>query len=343
MDVIAFVKKYQQYFKIGLLVIVLSLIAKFISSIDFDQLKRYIYDMPGMLLGVIGVSFLAYLCASWAWQLCLGEERHKTSIREIFMIRNVGEMLSLFNPTSIVAGESLKAIYLNKKGIDKKKGISSILLSRVLIILSAIFLIIISTVYLMFGIVGDQNSNIFVLIIGAVLILLGYLLARFLLHKNLYFGKLVERLRRTTKWSFLTEKLVSSSYEVNELCSSYYKNNKWKFLVAFLLSVIHWIFGAAEFFIILRWMDIDVSVINAIAVEMGVILFKTVGAIVPGQVGVEEYGNKVMLDAIGIQSNEIWLVVSLMRRARQLFWLGVAGIFAWILKKTTKINVSAHE
>ncbi len=43
-------------------------------------------------------------------------------------------------------------------------------------------------------------------------------------------------------------------------------------------------------------------------------LFKAAGAIVPGQIGVEEYGNKVMLDVIGIVSNEIWLVVTLIRR-----------------------------
>lgn len=72
---------------------------------------------------------------------------------------------------------------------------------------------------------------------------------------------------------------------------------------------------------------------------MGVIVFKTVGAIVPGQIGVEEYGNKVMLDAIGIVSNEVWLVVTLMRRGRQLFWLLIAGIFTLIITKFSKIKL----
>lgn len=72
---------------------------------------------------------------------------------------------------------------------------------------------------------------------------------------------------------------------------------------------------------------------------MGVIVFKTVGAIVPGQIGVEEYGNKVMLDAIGIVSNEIWLVVTLMRRGRQLFWLLVAGIFLLIITRFSQIKL----
>lgn len=335
-----FIKKYQQFFKIGLLIIVLALIVRFISSIDFDTLKTYLADMPMSFVGVIMVSFLAYLSASMAWQLCLGSQRKKTALYEIFMIRHVGEMLSLFNPTSIVAGESLKAIYLSKKGIDKRHSVSSILLSRVLIILSAILLIVISVLYLMLGLMGDSEGLVYIVLVGIILIIGGYLLARFLLHSNMYFGKLVEKIQRRTGWSFITDKIVSSSYEVNQIASEFYKNHKISFIVAFLLSVVHWIFGAAEFYIILRALNVDVSVINAIAVEMGVILFKALGAVVPGQIGVEEYGNKVMLDVIGITSNAIWLVVSLMRRARQLFWLGVAGIFALIIPRLTQIEVT---
>ena len=73
---------------------------------------------------------------------------------------------------------------------------------------------------------------------------------------------------------------------------------------------------------------------------MGVSLFKTIGMIVPAQIGVEEYGNKVMLDVIGVVSNEIWLVVTLMRRGRQLFWLLIAGIFTMIISK--KSNIKLH-
>ena len=127
--------------------------------------------------------------------------------------------------------------------------------------------------------------------------------------------------------------------EMNEISAIFFRENKGKFLLAFLLCVIHWIFGAMEFYIVLNMMGLDVPLTKAIAVEMGVIVFKTAGAIVPGQIGVEEYGNKVMLDAIGIVSNEIWLVVTLMRRGRQLFWLIVAGIFMLIISKFSQVSL----
>ena len=57
------------------------------------------------------------------------------------------------------------------------------------------------------------------------------------------------------------------------------------------------------------------------------------GAIVPGQLGVEEYANKIMLETVGIVNNEVWVVVSILRRARQLFWVVIAGIFYLIMGK----------
>jgi hypothetical protein len=78
---------------------------------------------------------------------------------------------------------------------------------------------------------------------------------------------------------------------------------------------------------------VNISVIDAISMEVGVSLFKSLGAIVPGQIGIEEYGNKIMLDVVAVKGNEIWFVVSLVRRSRQLFWLSVAGVFFLITKR----------
>jgi hypothetical protein len=68
-------------------------------------------------------------------------------------------------------------------------------------------------------------------------------------------------------------------------------------------------------------LDINVNIIQAILVDMGVVFFKAAGAFVPGQIGFEEYGNKVMLAAIGVVGAEIWITASILRRTRQLFWI----------------------
>ena len=328
-----FYQKYKNVIKILLLLIVLAFVGHFVMQTDFEEIMGYLKKMPLCFLGILGLSFMAYVCATLAWKLCLGKDASKTGFTQLFMIRHVGEMLSVFNPTSVVAGETLKAHYLKKQGVSNQGSISSILMSRILIILSAILLLLVSSLYLIFKTFGADRNLIMVLLVGAVVAGFGYLLARFLLHSRLYLSRVFYKLQGKLGKKYISDRLCASIEDVNRTSYTFYITNKRQFYIAFSLSIIHWIFGAAEFYLILITLGFDTSFFNAIAVEMGVIIFKTLGAVVPGQVGVEEYANKVMLGVIGIASNEVWLIVSIMRRARQLFWAGVAGLFYWAIAR----------
>jgi len=337
---VAFYQKYRKAIKVILLLLVLAFIGQFIMHTNFEEIGGHLRQMPFTFLGVIGLSFFAYLSATISWRLCLGEDSTKASVGQLFMIRHVGEMLSVFNPASVVAGETLKAHYLNKQGISSQNSISSILMSRILIILSAVLLILLSSVYLIVNTYGIDKSLVVVILGVAVLGGFGYLLARFLLHSKLYLAGLIKRLQNRLGKKYISDQLLLTIEEINRTSYIFYNHNRKKFNLAFLLSIVHWILGAAEFYLILKTLGFEISLLNAIAIEMGVILFKTIGAIVPGQVGVEEYANKVMLGVVGIGGNEIWVVVSIMRRARQIFWVGVAGIFYWIIARSRSGQVA---
>jgi uncharacterized protein (TIRG00374 family) len=296
------------------------------------MLRRYLNEMPGMFALVIGSSFFAYLFSTIGWKLCMGVDGRKITLAEAFRIRHVGEMLGTFNPTSVIAGDTFKISFLSKSGLPTENGVSSILLMRMINLFSTILLMTVSIIYLTFGKFGDKDQFIlFVMIVMAVALCL--FLAKYFLDEKLYFGKTVEKIRDKTNWTFLTPKIVESCYETNTIAARYFRTNKLKFTLAFVLIALHWMLGALEFFIVLKTLGMEVSFIDAVSVEMGVIIFKSLGTIIPGQLGVEEYGNKVLLDVIGINSNEIWLIVSLVRRSRQLFWLAIAGVFLIIITK----------
>ncbi len=338
---VTFIQKYRKYIIAVLLVTVFLLISRFVASIDFDKFKVYVSEMPGMFAGVVLASLISYTSSTIAWSLCMGGEGKKISFPSLFMFRHVGEMLSAFNPTSVIAGESLKAVILHKKGIDGTQGVSSILLHRILIIFSSVLLMAISIVYITVDSITNNGASILIIIsVIAIISAIAFFVLRFIVHPKLFLAKTIDKLRKKTNWAFLTVNVIKSSYEMNRVASVYFRGNKGRFLVAFLLCTIHWIFGSVEFLIVLRMMGLDISLMQAVVVEMGVSLFKTIGMIVPAQIGVEEYGNKVMLDVIGVVSKEIWLVVTLMRRGRQLFWLLIAGIFTMIISK--KSNIKLH-
>ncbi len=68
--------------------------------------------------------------------------------------------------------------------------------------------------------------------------------------------------------------------------------------------------------------------------EAGVISAKNLFAFIPGQLGIEEYTNHLMLQTIGLKTAGLWLIVSIIRRIRQLFWIGIGGLAFLYFKKT---------
>lgn len=339
-DIVSFFKKYKRHIAVILLITVLIIIRRFVASVDFEEFKAYLRETPEMFVGVIIASLFAYISTAMAWSLCMGDEAIKIPFHKLFVYRLAGDMLAAFNPTSIVAGESLKAVILKKEGVESSYAVSSILLHRVLIFLASAFLIVISIIYLALRYLSNNGASLlFLLIIIAVTTLLGLVVLRFLVHPKLFIGKAVLKLKNKTGWKFLTEKLLHSVIDMNRVTSIYFRENKVKFLLAFLLSVLNKIFISAEFYVILNIMGMDSTLMEAVVAEMGVMLMRTLGTFIPAQIGVEEYGNKIMLDLIGISSNEVWLVVSLMRRGRQLFWLIIAGLFGIIITRKLKLKI----
>lgn len=330
---IAVLIKYKHILKWCLLILVIAFVGRFIWESDVEIIGDYLRQMPGTFGMLIALSFGAYLCATIAWRLCMGADGRRASLSQLFMVRHIGEVLSVFNPTSVIAGETLKAYYLSKNSISNQTAVSSILISRILIILSAIMMIVISAVYLTSQAVDLTDRMPLVAIVGSMIVAFGYMLARLLLHSKLYLYRLLKALQTKVGTKYISDPVIENIREINQTSYTFYHSHRTAFVMAFVLSAIHWALGAAEFYVILQALDSDISLINALAIEMGVILFKTVGAIVPGQIGVEEYANKVMLGMIGIVSNEVWLVVSIMRRARQLFWVAVAFVFYLLLRK----------
>lgn len=119
----------------------------------------------------------------------------------------------------------------------------------------------------------------------------------------------------------------------------FFKENTKGLTLAFLFFSLHWFLGSLEFYLILKFLGVKATVLQVLLVDMGVILFKSAGAFVPAQIGVEEYGNKIMLAAIGLPETEIWVSASILRRARQLFWIFLGLTIYFVVIKKSNILV----
>jgi uncharacterized protein (TIRG00374 family) len=283
---------------------------------------------------ILLTTFLAYLSATIGWKFCLPKTRY--SILQLFMIRHIGEVVTLINPTSIVGGEATKWTLMNDDQVGKKEVAVSIMVSRI---------ILIYTQLICFGIVFISlllyNNSFPVAITRTIGIFYGviFLVILFIWYRYKTTDATIiqsEKKGLLYKYLFKLQKVVIASF-------SFFKTQPKAVLWSSISGLLHWVIGALEIYLILYYLGYQCTLSQAIFIDLGVVFFKTAGASIPGQVGIEELGNKMMLEMIGINSAEVWVTLSLVRRARQIFWIcfGLLG-YAFVHQLLRKPNSIPH-
>jgi glycosyltransferase 2 family protein len=302
-----------------------------------EQLKRINVKFVFM----IAVTFVAYMMVTLAWKLSFYRFPGHLSTMQLFIIRQTGESLAQINPTNVIAGEALKAMLLKRKNIPWKDSIVSLTISRFLVLLSAITIIAIG-VYLFFDRLKFQaNAVSLAAAVGILSALLIFLLYRLGSGRGI-FAPVITLLSLTGKRFPESERIRTTMTKLEEVDGElidFYKTKKMNFIAAFLLSFASWLMGAAEFYVILYLLGLQASFLSCVAIEVGVMVFKGLGAFVPGQIGIEEYASKMMLEFVNVPGSGVWITVSILRRARQLFWICVGfAAFMIMIRKTGRLD-----
>jgi len=322
-----------KWIKIPAVLLVLFTFCLFIHGTDITKAFDSLITIGPRFFILLIITFFAYFLGTIGWLFCFEKERRKVTIKDLFFVRHVGETLALLNPTGVIGGEALKLYLLHQKGIAKPTVLTSLIVSRILMILTQLctfgLVVCLLSGYTLLpqGSVAVLNTVFFkgLLMVTAVIFL--FIPALWVIRRTKFYQLVNSRFHK------LLETVRSSWLQ----CVQLFTHQKRDLILAILFFALHWIIGAVEFYAILQFMGLPCNLTEALFLDMGVVFFKTAGAFVPAQIGVEEYGNKVMLSLIGIADNEVWLTVSLLRRLRQLFWIICGlGMYAIIENKRKK-------
>ena len=321
-------KKHQHIIKYVLLVFVLVPLGYFIIQTDFKTVKEELNSIGLKFIYIIISTLIAYIFGTLGWYFCLGKDKSKINLFTLFSIRQIGETVGLYNPTSIVGGDLLKAELLKPYQIDRDIALNSVASSRITAILSQVLLFIISIIWLLFSpfknsILQITGNYIYFFIL---LLFLAKLSLIFWLNSN---KKIAIATTPATHW----KKFVSHVQRIMNDMKNFFQQDPKMFWTSYFFFFVHWIIGSIELYLILLFLGFDIQVMHGVVLDMGIIIIKSFGAFVPGQIGIEEFGNKIMLAAIGISSASLWITVSILRRARQLFWILVGFILLLFIKK----------
>lgn len=328
-----------KFLKIIFVVSIIASLGYFIGSTDLSKAATSLHKVGANFIIVIFSTFIAYFLGAIGWKYCFGAEGKNLSLSNLFFVRHVGETVGLINPAGVVGGEAVKVALLNNKGIERKTVITSVLISRVVMIISQVLLFIVAALILT---VGFTNAHFhfspasvypFLYITIALLVLM-------LVLSSKYVKKLAFKAKALLKVNFGLKKWRVKAAEIINETTHFFTGNKKALAWSFLFFALHWVIGCLEFYLILKFLGIHITIVEALFLDMGVILFKAAGSFVPAQIGVEEYGNKVMLSLLGIAGVEVWLTVSIIKRTRQLFWILLGVVFyLYIYKRHRNVLV----
>lgn len=302
-----------RYIKWIVFVIILIGLIWFIRGTDMNAMSVSLQKIGWGGFGIILLTtFFAYLSATIGWKFCLPKTRY--SILQLFMIRHIGEVVTLINPTSIVGGEATKWTLMNDDQVGKKDVAVSIMVSRIILIYSQLICFGIVFISLLlsnitFPVTIVRVVGIFYSVIILIILFIGYKYKTTDL-KNIH----SENKGLLYQYLFKLQTVVAASL-------SFLKTQPKAVAWSSVLGLLHWVIGALEIYLILYYLGFHCSLSQAIFIDLGVVFFKTAGASIPGQVGIEELGNKMMLEMVGISNTEVWIALSLVRRARQICWI----------------------
>lgn len=308
----------------------------FIQATDLQRVISSIHEIGFKFLLLLLITFIAYFFGTLSWQCCMGKSARNILTGNLFLIRHIGETVSLINPASILVGESVKIYLLKNHHIDKNTAVASILVSRALMIITQLLLFTTAVIILT---ASTQSLNLgfnsqSILFFTLIFIAISLTLFRY----RQWFKKIITKTKAGILLKNRTAGWRSKMQEIRKEILSLLQQHKKQVLFAFIFATLHWLLGSLEFFFILKFLGIKVTLLKALLVDMGVIFFKSAGAFIPGQIGIEEYGNKIMLAAIGIPGTEIWVTASILRRARQLIWIAFGIGMYWLLFKKQEIK-----
>ncbi|MDR1525575.1 MAG: flippase-like domain-containing protein [Tannerella sp.] len=301
----------------------------FLKATDVEASFRLIRQLGFYAAFIPAITCLAGLAGASGWKCCIGSGA-KPSLTRLFMIRQTGNTVTLFNPSGAIAGELFNARMLIREGVEAQDAYKSVLLMHALMILSQFLLFVIVLVLFLFFHSDELSPGMTFAVHGCFLTLLFAVsgLVFLLLRKGKETKTGVKKRKQ--------HKIISRVEEIRRLLAAYVRIHPGKTAAAFILFSAHWILGSLELFFILHFLHNPVGVWDSLFLDTLIIVLKSTAAFIPGQLGIEELINRFVLHLPGISSPGLWLPVSILRRARQLFWGAMALLFYVWLKGRKK-------
>ncbi|MDP6486118.1 MAG: flippase-like domain-containing protein [Alphaproteobacteria bacterium] len=320
--------------RILFLLLGLALLTAIVARTDLTAVAGHVEHLKWGFLAVLGVYLASFLADTLSWQYLIRPFRCDWPwFYALWKVRMVGAAVSRVTPFVGLAGEPVKAVLMkNFLGLDYREGVASLVVAKTANLMAlVVFLCIglaltIASGYLSPGYQLATTIGLAVLMVGIAVVFA------------------VQRLKVTsTVWEWLSRRrfgrrlarVLHHIQDLDDRLVESYDRDHGKFLLALALTFVNWVLGAVELYLILWFFGHPVSVAEAWCIEAVVELARAGAFFIPAGIGVQEGAMVLIITPITGQPS-LGLAVALVRRLREIIWIGWGFLIAWRYSIPTK-------
>lgn len=289
---------------------------------------EHIGGLGWAVLPVLAIYFGAFAADTLSWQLLLPPAALDRSwFAALWKIRLVGMAVNQLTPVVGLAGEPLKAVLLKReRGVDFRAGGASLLVAKtanlvaLVVFLTGGILLALATDSLPPAYRGAAAVGLAVLVTGIAAV---FAVQRLRVASRL--GGLVGR----SRWGRRVLHLLEGIESFDDHLVAAYTTQRRRFLLATLCTLANWFLGALELYAILYFLDVPVSFAEAWSLQAVVELVRAATFFIPASLGAQE-GALVLMLAAFPGGAALGLAVALIKRLRELLWIGAGLLTGWI-------------
>ena len=246
----------------------------------------------------------------------------RSSLRDAVFARWVGESANSFLPAGPIGGPVVMVRYLVQRGMSMRDAAAGVTVSTTLQTLAQIVFALLGMTLL--GAHASQASehSVRTALLLASGVLAFCLAGFYLMQRRGLFGKLMRALARFAgkrDWS----KVPSQADAIDSAVQDAY-GRTGRVAASFFLSLLGWLIGTAEVYLILQLLRFPVGWSDALMLESLGQSIRAAGFAIPGSLGVQEGGYLLLAPLVGLPP-ETALALSLAKRAREVL-LGLPGL-----------------
>lgn len=259
-----------------------------------------------------------------ALAICVLIERNssRNPLRDSLLARWIGESANSLMPAGQLGGPVLMARHLAQRGLPMEEAAAAITVSTTLQTFAQIAFALLGVVAL-----GTQSAHFSPAALRTAALIASAFLAIqvggfYWIQRRGLFSKLMSAVRRFSRkrdWS----QWVAQAQAIDLAVQATYRRNG-PVTASFVLSLVGWIVGTGEVFLIGSFLGTPVSWRDAFVLESLGQAIRGAGFAIPGALGVQEGGYLLLAPLAGLAPDAA-LALSLAKRARELL-LGLPGL-----------------